>query len=323
MEQGIFTISLDFELMWGVRDHRTIENYGQNIANVHIVVPRLLKLFEKYDIHCTWATVGLLFLKDKSEIVEKLPSLLPTYHNTLLSPYPYIASNNLQQKYHFAPNLVSAIKESNGQELATHTFSHYYCLENGQNINQFEADIEMAVKVSEKFDVKMRSIVFPRNQCNQAYLHICQKYGIHNYRGTENHWIYTSRSRNNESRFRRACRLLDAYVNLSGHHIFLPEVVKNTQMLNVPSSRFLRPYSKKLAIFERIRLSRITNSIRQAAKTGSIFHLWWHPHNFGNNIEENFKFLEEILVFFKAMKEKHNITSLNMEEIRQKYAGKI
>ena len=74
MSKGIFTISLDFELFWGVRDHRTLENYGENILNVHQVVPRLLELFAKYNVHCTWATVGFLFFKEKQEMLSYLPS---------------------------------------------------------------------------------------------------------------------------------------------------------------------------------------------------------------------------------------------------------
>ena len=28
---GVFTISLDFELFWGVRDNRTIDSYKKNL----------------------------------------------------------------------------------------------------------------------------------------------------------------------------------------------------------------------------------------------------------------------------------------------------
>lgn len=34
---GAFVISLDFELMWGVRDKRTIADYGRNILGVRRV----------------------------------------------------------------------------------------------------------------------------------------------------------------------------------------------------------------------------------------------------------------------------------------------
>ena len=86
MRKGIFTISLDFELFWGVRDHRTLDSYGENIRNVHHVVPRLLALFEKYDVHCTWATVGFLFCTDKNEMLTCLPAGRPSYYKKVWVP---------------------------------------------------------------------------------------------------------------------------------------------------------------------------------------------------------------------------------------------
>ena len=56
----------------------------------------------------------------------------------------------------------------------------------------------------------------------------------------------------------------------------------------------------------------------KAAKTGSLYHLWWHPHNFGNNVEKNMKFLEEILKHYQYLSGKYGMVSLNMEE-----AGKL
>ena len=55
-----------------------------------------------------------------------------------------------------------------------------------------------------------------------------------------------------------------------------------------------------------------------AAKNDQLFHLWWHPHNFGNDIEANMLFLKEILKHFVLLKEKYNMSSLNMEEISKK-----
>ena len=62
---GNFTISLDFELYWGMRDVKTLESCNERIRNVHVIVPKLLELFKRYEIHTTWAIVGFLFLNDK------------------------------------------------------------------------------------------------------------------------------------------------------------------------------------------------------------------------------------------------------------------
>ena len=35
------------------------------------------RLFERYGIHCTWATVGFLFFDDKEELLQYLPQERP------------------------------------------------------------------------------------------------------------------------------------------------------------------------------------------------------------------------------------------------------
>lgn len=57
---------------------------------------------------------------------------------------------------------------------------------------------------------------------------------------------------------------------------------------------FLRPYSRSLAFGEPLKVKRILDSIEYAAKHSQIYHLWWHPHNFGLHIEENINQLEKI-----------------------------
>jgi len=36
-----------------------------------------------------------------------------------------------------------------------------------------------------------------------------------------------------------------------------------------------------------------------AAENNCIYHLWWHPHNFGNNKNENLQNLERVPIFEK------------------------
>jgi len=40
---GTFVISLDFELLWGVRDKRTVADYGANILGVRRVIPAIAR----------------------------------------------------------------------------------------------------------------------------------------------------------------------------------------------------------------------------------------------------------------------------------------
>ncbi len=67
-ENGVFVISLDFELYWGMRDIKAIEDYKDNLLGERTIVPTLLKVFGEYGIHATWATVGFMFYENRQEL---------------------------------------------------------------------------------------------------------------------------------------------------------------------------------------------------------------------------------------------------------------
>ena len=319
--RGSFVISLDFELMWGVRDVATKASYGRNILGVHQVIPRLLDCFTKYQIHATFATVGFLFFETKEEMLQHLPSRKPQYKNAVLTPYGdylnhEVGENYKDDLYHFAPQLIELIKNTPHQEISTHTFSHYYCLEEGQTIEDFEQDLKQAIAAARLRGCEIKSIIFPRNQFNPEYLKVCNQYGVHIYRNNERSWIYESRNREEESKLRRAIRLINAYINLSGHHCYSDEeMYQGGELVDIPSSRFLRPFSKKLAFLDGLRLRRIKRAMTYAAKNNKMFHLWWHPHNFGINQDENFSFLTKILEHYRELNHKYQFQSINMLEL--------
>lgn len=321
---GKFVISLDFELMWGVRDHATPQSYGANIAGVHTALPKLLEIFTQYQIHGTFSTVGFLFFENKEELLSNLPSLIPEYSDKNLSPYHanYLEKNLKnsypEDPYHYGLHLIKLIQNTPNQEIGTHTFSHYYCLEPGQNAATFKADIEAAIKIASMRGIKIKSIIFPKNQINKEYLKICQDAGITSYRNNPISWLYNARSTESESLTRRACRLADAYINLSGYNCYTDEHITAEFPLNIPGSSFLRPYSSKLKFLNGLRLARIKNSMTYAAKNNLMYHLWWHPHNFGISQNKNFIFLKKILDHYLFLNKKYSFTSYTMTELANK-----
>ncbi|MEP6711023.1 MAG: hypothetical protein ABJA37_01340 [Ferruginibacter sp.] len=319
-KKGKFIVSLDFELMWGVRDVVTIDNYGEHIRGVHKALPRILNSFSKYNIHGTFAAVGFLFFENKKELLENLPDLKPAYINSKLSPYGDYLKDSLGPGYpedtnHYGSHLIKLIQSTPNQEIGTHTFCHYYCLEEGQKIEDFEQDLRSAINIAAKRGITLRSIIFPRNQVNKKYLPTCWDAGITSYRNNENSWLYTARSGDNESLTRRGLRLLDSYINLSGYHCVSWPIIEDGLPVNIPSSRFLRPYSRNLRMLDTLRLKRIKDSMTYAAKNNLIYHLWWHPHNFGINHEENFAFLEKILIHYTFLEKKYEFKSCTMSEL--------
>ena len=224
MTKGKFLISLDFELMWGVRDQLTLKSYGKNILGVQSVIPKTLSVFNKYDIKGTFSIVGFLFLKNKLDILANIPDSIPRYIDKNLSPYNGyfndLEPTNSQDLYHFAQDLIKLICKDKNQEIGTHTFSHYYCLEKGQNSNDFRADIKKAIKIANDWNLRLTSLIFPRNQLNDYYLKICEELGIICYCGNEKSWLYKAQDITKEKLIRKIFRFIDAYINISGQNCY-------------------------------------------------------------------------------------------------------
>ena len=309
---GSLIISLDFELMWGVRDHYTIEDYGANVLGVRRAIPRMLELFERFRIHATWATVGMLMCESKDEILTRMPLEQPTYNNSNFSNYKYlyeVGDSEEKDKYYFGGSLVNLISSCPFQEIGTHTFSHFYCLEPGATEGQFQEDLRVCYQLMRDRGISFQSIVFPRNQYSKSHINICKNMGIKSYRGTELSWIYETGAQETQHLLRRSLRLADTYLNMTDHNC-----IKISSTGNVAASRFLRPHSEQLRLMDGLKRRRILNSMTHAAQTESSFHLWWHPHNFGLNLDSNISFLTAVLEHYKRLHEQHGMQSLSMGE---------
>jgi peptidoglycan/xylan/chitin deacetylase (PgdA/CDA1 family) len=314
---GALVISLDFELYWGVRDKRSFEDYREHLLGVHEVVPRLLSLFSNYGIHATWAVVGMLLLDDYEELLRYRPERLPRYHRAELDPYSYADRTKWTPDLlplHFAPGLVRAVHGTPHQEVGCHTFSHYYCLEEPEDLESFESDLVAAKRVSlEKLGVAIESLVFPRNQYSARHLAVAARHGILAVRGNPDSWLWQPRAEFEQRAILRAGRLLDAYLPL-------PRLGRSrsdagcADLTDVRASRFLRPWSARLSALEPVKVRRICAELREAGRTGGIYHLWWHPHNFGREPARNLAGLAEILDTFAELSASHGMQSWTMAE---------
>ncbi|MGV0908796.1 polysaccharide deacetylase family protein [Martelella sp. FOR1707] len=313
---GQFVISLDFELLWGVRDHSDKQTYGQNILGAREAVPRMLELFEAHSIAATWATVGFLFCGSRDELIAALPEERPAYTNPRLSNYSYldeVGKDERSDPYYFAPSLVDAISKTPGQTIGTHTMSHYYCLEDGQSLTAFEADLVAARKIANARGVSLKSIVFPRNQFTPAHLDVCSRQGITHYRGNPAGWAYRPAKGAEQTPARRALRLFDAYSGVLGSQTFK---VRNARSKDVPASRFLRPNAGRLAPFHPLHIATIKRGMTAAARNEAGYHLWWHPHNFGRNLQENLDGLHDVIKHFVVLRDRFGMQSLAMESVQ-------
>lgn len=322
MNNGSFVISLDYELMWGCLEWSTPQTYGKtHVAQVPLVIERILNLFEKYEVRATIATVGMIMSKDKFNILNNYPELIPSYNNQSLSPYANDYIQNIAEQdssLYFSPEAIELLKSKSYIEIGTHTFCHYYCDEDGQTIEQFAADLNKAIEIAQSKSIELKSIVFPKNQVSDSYLRVCQEYGISCYRGNSR-LFYKSSVNKFASLKNRLCRLIDSYMGFWGSSsIPYSDIEQTNGMVNVQASRFLRPHNRKLSFLDSFKIKRISNEIIYAAQHNELYHLWWHPHNFGNNIEKNIEILEKILQVYKKCHDQYGMQSYTMKEFAEK-----
>lgn len=315
---GALVISLDFELHWGVSDAYSTEGkYRQNLLGARAAIPKILKVFEEFQIAATWAIVGYLLATSKKELINYAPSVKPAYLNPVLSTdYEPIGDGEEDDPFHYAPSLIQRIRQTPRQEIGTHTFSHYYCLEPGQDRDTFAADLNSMFAIGRARGITVKSIVFPRNQYNPEYDDLLVQYGITCYRGTQRAWMYRAATDSETNIAKRSARLLNAYLNISGLNTAKwADIRQENGLYNVPAGFFVRPYSPRWKHLQRFHLQRIARSIKQAALAKEIVHLWWHPHNFGTYIDENIAWLRDILHIFARYRERHGLCSLSMGDV--------
>jgi hypothetical protein len=78
-KNGKFVLSLDFELHWGGVELWDLVNKGKDYFAKQPELVQNYSFNKKYDIHCTWATVGLCF-KRIAQLKSYIPELKPSFN---------------------------------------------------------------------------------------------------------------------------------------------------------------------------------------------------------------------------------------------------
>ena len=307
---GKMIISLDFELFWGLLEEMKLEDYRDHILGGRQAIPRLLALFEKYHIHATWAAVGFLFGQDEAELKSYFPDLKPTYTKEGVNPYDYFKKINAENAdCFFAPDLIRLVAQTPGQEIGSHTFSHFYCREKGQTVEQFAADLKAAKKIAADKGYDLTSIILPRNHCEPEYTRVFRDLGFTAFRDEEDDWIH---EKIKWFPLLRAFRLLDVYLPLTGQGVWPGK--KEDGVWNFVGSGMYKPVRPSLKFLEKLKMRRIKARMLHAAKHDLVFHLWWHPHNIGVMTDDCLSQLEELFRYYLELKDTYGMESLNMKE---------
>nr|WP_262485620.1 hypothetical protein [Crocinitomix algicola] len=274
-------------------------------------------MFERYEMHVTWATVGLLGHNSIDELINYEDRKKIPYKNSAYSPFPlsYEKYSVFNPDKLLAPTLVQRILNSPLQELGSHTYSHFYTLEEGVTLDDFKIDLKRMTDLGLRFNTRFETIVFPRNQVNTATLEVLGKEGYLAYRGNQENRFWKNSQYAQESIFKKTLRVVDAFFPISRTKSYqLSELKTHHGMVNIPANRFLRPPTS-LKWLERRKIRRIKREMHQAAKKGTVYHLWWHPHNFCEHPKLAQQQLEEILAYYHVLAKRYTFLSLTMKEI--------
>lgn len=314
MNRPTLVISLDFELHWGRFDKVPIQAYKAYYQTTKVIVPQLLVLFEKYEVEVTWATVGMLMADGPEEWLKYSPGRKPKYKDSSLSAYNWYNASANYKNCLFAPELVTKIIETPGQELASHTYSHYYTMEEGHDMLAFREDLIAAKNIAmEKYGKKLSSLVFPRNQFNAEAIQIAGELNFTSVRTNPVDWFWKTPEKGEI--LKKIWRTSDAVLSLGKKTSYKLDEQKASNPILIPASRFLRPFQSKLGRINQMKVNRVIDEISTAAKNNEIYHIWWHPHNHGHCPEQSLNEVVQILEHFAFCREKYNMQSKTMQGI--------
>ena len=100
--------------------------------------------------------------------------------------------------------------------------------------------------------------------------------------------------------------------------VFRPELAQFRRRREAVQRRLLRNLDLGATHLGQFR--RIEKGLKHAAKTNQIFHLWWHPHNFGVKTDENLQLLRRIFERFRELRGEHGMRSLSMADTARQAA---
>jgi peptidoglycan/xylan/chitin deacetylase (PgdA/CDA1 family) len=291
LQTGIFTISLDFELIWGTLDKPKHARFRRLCAiEREVVIDRLLALFNEYRISATWCTVGHLFLSSKDRNGIRVAD----------EEAPIFYGRDLLEKIRSCPT---------PQEIGSHSFTHR--IFNDPRCTRAVAEQEMAdsVRVARAIGLELKSFVYPRNKI--GHVDVLPGYGFTSFRGQDATWYSHTPQRR---WFHRAGHLLDMFCATTPPTV-MPEW-HPAGIWEIPGSMLYTPsHGFRRIVPARARVHRARKGLRAAADQKRMFHLWFHPTDVVVRNKAMIDGLRQILETASALREAGRLNILSMSQV--------
>lgn len=294
LERGVFTLSLDLELIWGTLDLLGPEAFrGRCEIERRIVIDRLLALFVQFEIPATWFVIGHLFLdRCYAESGRKHPEIVRPQH--AWCPGDWFEHDpdgtETQAPVFLGRSLVEKIRScSVPQEIGSHSFSHVIFGDAGCSRETARSEIDACIKVGRQMGLSMQSFSFPRNQV--GHLEVLAESGFACFRGPEPSWYRSPRV---PAAIQRVAHLLDV-VTVAQPPVALPTRTPEG-LIEIPGSMVYFPaHGLRRLIPVSWRVRRALKGLDAAVHEHRVFHLWMHPTNLTDEMEAMFEGLRQIL----------------------------
>ena len=312
LPRGVFTLSLDFELIWGSRD-LVADPHGLDemarVARARVFDP-LLRMFDRYGVIATWATVGALFLGegrvDGGRLHPDLPNPAHAWRPDWLAGVP--SGTEAEHPAWYGRSLVEKLAEA-GQEVGCHAFTHAIFGDPGCSEAVADAELARAVAVAAELGITLRSMVFPRNI--EGHVHLLKRHGFHCWRGQEPIWY---RRTGTPVPLTRLAHLAD--VLRAARPVTVVPTQDDQGLWNIPASAVFAPVDgARRFIPMRQRVRRAQKGIDAAEARGEICHLYIHPINFATDPDRMLHGLDRVLAHAARRRDAGALDILSMGEI--------
>ena len=311
LPKGVFVLSLDTELCWGVVDKpEQLKNNLKYYEQARNCIEKILILLEKYNISATWAIVGHLFLQECNSTEGQrhldIPrSVYTWYAKDWFNEFP--CTNDKEDPLWYGQDIIKKIINCKVyQEIGCHSFAHIPYGDKNTKSDTVKADLSNCVYEAEKLGLKLRSFVFPRNDV--GFIDELKNFGFIAYRGTESSWYKSF-----PKKIRKVCHIIDQFLAITPP-VSAPGCDKG--LYNISASMFYLPMNGfRRLIPISFRIHKAKKGIKKAINDKKVFHLWFHPFNIATNQEKLLYGLEEIFKEVDLNRKNGELETKSMGEV--------
>ena len=304
----MFTLSLDFELVWGSRDLHEDPSALEAASRItrEQAFDAFLELLERHGIVATWATVGHLFLPGGDGRYEGLVEPRHAWRPDWLAGVP--AGDEQSHPAWYARSLVETLRDR-GQEVGSHSFSHPVFGDPGCSREAADSELARCVALADELGITLRSFVFPRNV--QGHTDLLAKHGFRCWRPLEPAWFNRVPV---PGQVKRLAHLWHVARSAPPPTV-LPEQGAHG-LWEIPASATFLPYfGVRRWIPMQAREQRSTRGLDAAVETCRVSHLYLHPINLADDPEAMLRALDRVFEHAARERDRGRLEVLSMGQL--------